>query len=123
PIPISLPAKLGELVEAYVALLDSSDILNGAADQLPRLLAQIDATLLEAYDLPLRLERQLLAFFEDSERPVSHHWQHWDSLYPVHGLSLSERASGRFNPGGDWVRKIFQPLPEDQISVLRDYVV
>ena len=122
PIPVSLPAKLGELVEAYVALLSSSDILSGTEDELPRMLAQIDATLLEAYDLPLRLERQLLAFFEGSERPVFHPWQHWDSLYPVPGLSLAERASGRFSPGGDWVRKIFQPLPQDQLSLLRDYV-
>jgi len=64
------------MVGAYIALLGSADILTDAEDQLPRLLAQIDATLLEAYDLPLRLERQLLAFFDVSERPVSHSWQH-----------------------------------------------
>jgi hypothetical protein len=121
PIPIAMPAKLGELVDAYVALLDGTDILTGTEDQLPRLLAQIDATLLEAYDLPLPLERQLLAFFEGSERPVPHLWQHWDSLYPVPGLSLAERVSGRFSPGGDWVSKIFRPLPADQLSLLRDY--
>ena len=122
PIPVSLPAKLGELVEAYIALLGRADILTGAEDQLARLLAQVDATLLEAYDLPLRLERQLLAFFDGSERPVSHSWQHWDTVYPMPGLSLSERVSGRFNPGGDWVRKIFRPLPKDQLLLLRDYV-
>ena len=80
PIPAFLPAKLGELVGDYVARLNSAEILTRPDDQLQRLLAQIDATLLEAYDLPLRLERQLLAFFEGSERPLPHSWQHWDSL-------------------------------------------
>jgi len=122
PIPASLSVKLGELVRTYVALLRAPPILAGVDDELTRLLAQIDAAVLEAYDLPLRLERQLLAFFESSERPVPHHWQHWNSLYPVPGLSLAERLSGRFNATGDWVRKVFQPLPEDQVSLLRDYV-
>jgi len=122
PIPASLSVKLGELVRAYVALLGAPSIMASADDELTRLLVQIDAAVLEAYDLPLRLERQLLAFFETSERSVPHHWQHWNSLYPVPGLSLAERLSGRFHANGDWVRKVFQPLPEDQISLLRDYV-
>ena len=122
PMPVSLSVKLEELVHNYVALVQAPPILAGADNELTRLLAQIDAAVLEAYDLPLRLERQLLAFFEGSERPVPHGWQHWDNLYPVPGLNLAERVSGRFRPGGDWVRKIFQPLPEDQLSLLRDYV-
>ena len=122
PIPASLSVKLGELVRTYVALLGAPPIMAGADDELTQLLAQIDAAVLEAYDLPIRLERQLLEFFETSERPVPHHWQHWNSLFPVPGLSLAERLSGRFNATGDWVRKVFQPLPEEQISLLRDYV-
>ena len=42
--------------------------------------------------------------------------------YPVPGLSLAERLSGRFNAEGDWVGKIFKPLPKEQVSLLRDYV-
>lgn len=122
PIPASLSVKLGELVQTYATLLGTPPILTGADDELTRLLAQIDAAVLEAYDLPLRLERQLLEFFEGSQRPVPHGWQHWNELYPMPGLSLAERLSGRFHATGDWVRKVFQPLPEDQVSLLRDYV-
>lgn len=122
PIPALLPAKLTELVGSYIELLRTPPILGDDDAQLARLLAQIDAAVLEAYDLPLRLERQLLAFFEGSERPVAHPWKHWNVAYPVPGLSLAERLSGRFNAGGDWVGKIFKPLPKEQISLLRDYV-
>lgn len=121
PIPATLPAKLAELVGRYVELLRAPPILGDIDEQLARMLTQIDAAVLEAYDLPLRLERQLLAFFEDSGRPVAHSWAHWDNRYPVPGLSLAERLSGRFNADGDWVGKVFQPLPEDQIALLRDY--
>ena len=122
PIPSSLPSKLGELVQHYLSLLEEPRILTGTDTRPPQLLAEIDAAVLEAYDLPLRLERQLLAFFKDSKRPVSHPWDHWDNLYPVPGLSLAERLSGRFNGGGDWVRKVFRPLPDNEVSFLRDYV-
>lgn len=122
PIPALLPAKLTELVGRYIELLRTPPILGDDDAQLARLLAQIDAAVLEAYDLPLRLERQLLAFFEGSERPVAHPWKHWNVAYPVPGLSLAERLSGRFNAGGDWVGKIFKPLPKEQVSLLRDYV-
>ena len=86
------------------------------------MLVSIDAAVLCAYDLPLRLERQLLEYFKDADRPVPHHWQHWDTLHHVPGLSLSETVSGQFNATGDWVKSVFQPLPEDEISLLRDYV-
>ncbi len=122
PIPATLPAQLAELVSRYVELLRAPPILGDADEQLAHLLAKVDAAVLEAYDLPLRLERQLLAFFEGSPRPVAHPWDHWNNRYPAPGLTLAERLSGRFNAAGDWVRKIFQPLPEDQIALLRDYV-
>ena len=91
-------------------------------DDLPILLAQIDAEVMKAYDLPLKLERQLLAYFDGSDRPVAHEWKHWNESYPVPGLSLAERLSGRFNAEEDWVRKVFQPLPQSEIDLLRDYV-
>jgi len=122
PIPVSLSPKLTEMVGSYVELLLTPPILGDVDARLARLLAQIDAAVLEAYDLPLRLERQLLAFFQGSERPVTHPWMHWDAAYPVPGLSLAERLSGRFNASGNWVGRIFEPLPEEQVSLLRDYV-
>jgi hypothetical protein len=86
------------------------------------LLAAIDAAVLRGYDLPLRQERQLLSFFRGAERPVPHQWSHWDDLFPVPGLTLAERISGRFRASGDWVRKVFRALPDEEIALLRDYV-
>lgn len=122
PIPMVRPAELAELVGRYVELLHAAPMSLDSGEPLIRLLAQIDAAVLKAYDLPFKLERQLLAFFEGAERPAAHPWEHWDVRYPIPGLSLAERLSGRFNPAGDWVRKVFRPLPEDQIALFRDYV-
>lgn len=121
PIPASLPTKLSGLIGDYISVLRDAPILSGTAIKLAQMLVAIDAVVLEAYDLPLRLERQLLDFFKEAERPVPHPWDHWDKLYPVPGLSLSERMSGRFNANGDWVRKIFLQLPDEELSLLRDY--
>jgi hypothetical protein len=121
PVPVSLPRKLEELAEDYVTQVNTASIFGPADQDLSSLLAQIDAEVLKAYDLPLKLERQLLAYFEGSDRPVAHPWSHWDKSYPTPGLSLAERLSGRFNAGGDWVKQVFRPLPEDEVNLLRDY--
>jgi hypothetical protein len=122
PLPRVLPKRLSELTKAYVAMLQDRSILNDNSRKLIRALAEIDGAVLEAYDLPLKLEKQLLSFFRDAERPVQHSWAHWDDLFPTPGLSLPERLSGRFNSDGDWISKIFRQLPDDEISLLRDYV-
>ncbi|WP_064713518.1 N-6 DNA methylase [Rhizobium bangladeshense] len=122
PIPALLPKKLAELAEEYITKVNAHSIFGKTDDDLAVLLAQIDAEVMKAYDLPLKLERQLLAYFEGSDRPVAHAWKHWNESYPVPGLSLAERLSGHFNPRGDWVRKVFKPLPQSEIDLLRDYV-
>jgi len=122
PIPGSLPKTLTELAEEYITRVNAASIFDHTDGDLAVLLAQIDAEVMRAYDLPLKLERQLLAYFEGSDRPVAHAWKHWNDSYPVPGLSLAERLSGRFNAGGDWVKKVFQPLPQSEIDLLRDYV-
>ena len=122
PIPGSLPKTLTELAEEYITRVNAASIFDHTDGDLAVLLAQIDAEVMRAYDLPLKLERQLLAYFEGSDRPVAHAWKHWNDSYPVSGLSLAERLSGRFNAGGDWVKKVFQPLPQSEIDLLRDYV-
>lgn len=122
PVPITLPAKIGELVAAYQTMLQNWGPLADKDAQLGQLLTEIDSAVLEAYDLPLRLERQLLTFFKDAERPLVHPWQHWDSAYPMPGLSLAERISGRFKASGDWVQSVFRPLPQQELIFLRDYL-
>jgi hypothetical protein len=122
PLPKSIPTKLAELAGEYTELLTRQTIFENSGEDLSLLLTKIDAEVIRAYDLPLRLERQLLAYFEGSERPVEHAWRHWNDAYPVPGLSLAERLSGRFDPRGDWVKQVFRPLPESEVALLRDYV-
>ena len=83
------------------------------------LLVEIDARVLAAYDLPLRLESDLLEYFGAAERPVAHDWRNWNLLYPMPGLTLAERLSGRFRPGTGWVGKLFKPLPTKEAELLR----
>lgn len=122
PVPTTLPEKIGELVAAYQTRLQSWEPLADKDTQLAKLLSEIDSAVLKAYDLPLRLERQLLAFFKNAERPLAHKWQHWDSAYPMPGLSLEERVSGRYETSGDWVQSVFRPLPEEELNFVRDYM-
>ncbi|MEQ8344743.1 MAG: N-6 DNA methylase [Sneathiellaceae bacterium] len=122
PMPTSIPKELPKLVQDYLGILTKGRLFDEGGADPAYLLAAIDATVLRGYDLPLRQERQLLSFFRDAERPVPHQWAHWDDLFPVRGLTLAERISGRFHASGDWVRKIFRALPDEEITLLRDYV-
>ncbi|HGM8642139.1 TPA: N-6 DNA methylase [Pseudomonas aeruginosa] len=122
PMPSYIPKELPELVQEYLSVLTKGRLFAEGSADLTHLLAAIDAAVLRGYDLPLRHERQLLNFFRGAERPVPHQWAHWDDLYPVSGLTLAERISGRFRASGDWVRKVFRALPDEEITLLRDYV-
>ena len=106
PIPHTLPDEIADLVFGYTSLLADRQLLRDDSETLSRLLTQIDAAVLDAYDLPQRLERDLLAYFHDADRPVSHPWTHWDIADPTPGLSLAERVSGRFAPKGNWVADV-----------------
>jgi hypothetical protein len=90
PIPPALPVHLADLVAEYAALLTNLQALRQNAERLSALVTQIDATVLEAYDLPPRLERRLLDYFRSAERPVAHPWLHWDESNAVPGLRLAE---------------------------------
>ncbi len=116
-----LPYHAGELAAEYVRMLTEPTALNQNEERLEALLTQIDAAVLGAYDLPQRLERQLLNYFRGAERPVAHPWRHWNVTDPTPGLTLSERMSGRFHPYGSWIQKVFQPLPRDEAVLLRTY--
>ena len=121
PIPRSLPDEIGDLVSEYTSLLADPQLLRDDSEHLTQLLMQIDAAVLDAYDLPPRLERSLLAYFRDADRPVAHPWTHWDIADPTPGLRLAERVSGRFAPKGNWVADVFQPLPEQEAALLREF--
>ncbi len=118
PMPSTLPVRVDTLVAEYVQRLQEP---SATEDQMQDILTLIDAAVLEAYDLPPRLEQQLIQFFRGSERPVAHSWRHWDERNPAPGLTLAERVSGRFCPHGSWILDVFQPLPADEAERLRTY--
>jgi hypothetical protein len=122
PIPATLP-DVAELVGDYRRLVAGTEMLSDRDTQLLELLVEIDARVLAAYDLPPRLERDLLNYFGAAERPVTHDWSNWNLLYPTLGLTLAERLSGRFRSDKSWIGKLFQPLPPEEAELLRAYGV
>lgn len=120
PMPRTIPTQLYSLVDEYSRSLHKN-IINRMDAELNTLLFKIDAMVLEAYDLPPHLERQLLDTFRDAQRPVAHNWEHWDIINPAPGLRLSERVSGRYKLENNWIAEVFRPLPKDEASLLREY--
>jgi hypothetical protein len=115
PIPSVLVPNLASLVSDYLDRLSDGEI------QLGEMLTRIDAAVLASYDLPPRLERELLEFFHDANRPVAHSWQHWNTAYPNPALRLCERLSGRFHPKAGWLLDVFRPLPAAEAEQIRKY--
>jgi hypothetical protein len=124
PFPGSVPPQLSDLVTEYLHTLgDAKQLFMNHDARLRELLMHIDAAVLEAYDLPPKLERDLLDYFRGAERPVAHLWQHWlpDNFKPYIPLHryLSEEykiaTSGR-------VLEVFKPLPKDEAAALREYM-
>lgn len=122
PMPAKLP-DVADLVAEYRRLLTDTELLSDRDARLRELLVEIDSRVLAAYDLPPRLERNLLDYFGEAERPVAHDWVNWNSLYPTPGLTLAERLSGRFRPGHNWIGELFKPLPSMEAELLRAYGV
>lgn len=120
PVPPALPHDIADLVSEYTSALANPQLLQDDSARLAALLMHIDAAVLDAYDLPPQLERNLLTYFRDAERPISHDWTHWDDVVPMPGLRLAERVSGRFRPRGNWIAEVFRPLPENEAVLLRE---
>jgi hypothetical protein len=123
PIPSALPFHVGKLAAEYVQRLMEPRVSNSDETRMEMLLTQIDAAVLNAYDLPPRLERQLLDYFRNAVRPAAHSWQHWNDSDATPGLTLAERMSGRFHPYGSWVSQVFRTLPTDEAKLLHTYGV
>jgi hypothetical protein len=121
PIPSAIPAAIGDLVTEYIGRLNRPQLFDDP--RLGTLLCQIDAEVLKAYDLPPRLERELLEFFRNSERPVVHEWHHWfpENFQPF--IPLHEYVSDEYQDATKpWERELFAPLPEDEAEGLRRYM-
>lgn len=121
PIPHVLPSRVSHLVAEYLALTSSHEALQSNSDRLVALLAQIDAAVLEAYDLPPRLEQELFDYFRDASRPVNHPWPHWDDAFAIPGLRLAERLAANYPLREGWIAKVFKQLPETEAALLREY--
>ena len=119
PLPQAWAPELPELVEGYLAELNRNEVLLRPG-RLESMLVEIDAAGLRSYDLPRRLERDLLAWFEGARRPVPHPFPGWGDLTAAQGLSLSEMLEGRgARHAGNWVGQLFRPLPVEEAEDLQ----
>jgi hypothetical protein len=123
PLPSKLPSGIDALVEQYTSLLNRESALVSPdfVDRAARALNAIDAAVLAAYDLPPRLERQLLEYFRGDRRPTVHDWSHWipadfQAYMPLHRYLSKEFEIAR----SGWVLNVFKPLPEDEAAALRE---
>ncbi|MDE0453728.1 MAG: N-6 DNA methylase [Chloroflexota bacterium] len=121
PMPQRSLALAGKLTADYLSLVREGDISGRQENKAAELLTQIDAAILDAYDLPLRIERQLLNYFGDEQRPVAHDWPHWADHALVPGLTLGERIARGMQSQGGWFHEVFTPLPKDEAEALREY--
>lgn len=104
----------------------SRALTDAAADgELDRLLVEVDAEVLKAYDLPPRLERRLLDFFRGYEqrRPVEHEFQGWlphdfTAYIPLHEYLGPLIEQNR----GSWALEVFTPAPEEEVVALKRFV-
>lgn len=123
PLPNHLPPEVAEMVAIYIERLSQAPLTFDGDAALQRLLAEIDGAVLASYALPVRLERELLRFFEGARRPVAHAWEGWPGLEAAPGLSLAETLDGiRERFSGNWVRSVFEPLPQSEADALRAYI-
>ncbi len=129
PMPRRALGRTVEAVRRYRAVLAAAraEALKpaGSDDILNRLLVEVDAEVLRAYDLPPRLERRLLEFFRnhEHERRVDHPFDGWlpedfTAYMPLHEYlgPLVERNRGA------WVLEAFTPAPEEEVERLRLYI-
>ena len=95
--PTPLPNTVGGLVREYLDLASEDEIgpLFSRSGRTARdVILEIDAAVLAAYDLPPRLERELLRFFGAAARPVQGEWLGYPGLRDGEGaLSLQRRLT------------------------------
>ena len=97
----------------------------GSDERKNMALVEVDAEVLKAYDLPPRLERQLLEFFRGQEhmRRVGHGFGGWlpedfTAYMRLHEYLGPLAAKNR----GPWALEAFTPAPEEETIKLNEYV-
>lgn len=128
---LPLPARLDEIalqdaIERYTTRLAEADArigMQSATPELNQLLVEIDAIVLSGYDLPPKLERQLLDFFAGARRPTLHSFSGWlpDNLKTF--TPLSEWLRREQSPArGPWVLDVFKPIPPAEADALAHFI-
>ncbi len=128
PLPRKLDtAALEEAVREYESALEEKlqTLLpaDRGDDRLNRLLVWIDALVLDGYDLPPRLERQLFSYFEGRKRPTLHDFRGWlpDDLkgyMPLYEWLTKDHGANR----GAWVLDVFKPAPAEENDALSRFL-
>jgi len=132
-IPMPKRGIFDGIVEAAKSYRHALGALQGRAlrpadaeRSLNRLLLNIDAEVLKAYDLPPRLERRLLELFRghEHERRVAHPFEGWipaefTAFIPLHEYLGPLVEQNR----GPWALDIFTPAPEDEVTLFERYVL
>lgn len=127
PLPHKLDAAaLSEAIREYRAVLHEKldTVLPVDCDaRLNRLLVWIDALVLDGYDLPPRLERQLFDYFEGRERPVLHAFRGWLPVDLKGYVPLFEWLTNDHGPNrGAWVLDVFKPAPAEENDALSRFL-
>lgn len=128
PLPKRLDnAALKDAVLEYKDVVDQQEqTLLSAGDhneKLNSLLLWIDALVLDGYDLPPRLERQLLTYFDGRVRPVQHEFRGWlpedtKGYVPLFERLTSDEKTNR----GSWVLDVFKPLPDEENDAISRFI-
>lgn len=125
PIPADLdPYALRPLIDRVHKLTHSRSILSPSYDdELTAALLALDAAILSAYDLPPRLERRLLAYFEGEKRALEGVFAGYPKDSGGMARTLAEMLAGRFDETrGAWVRETFRPLPANERELVASFL-
>lgn len=125
PIPYHLdPDSLIPLIEKVHRLASPRSILTATQDDaLTSALLALDAAILAAYALPPRLERQLLAYFQNAKRPIEGEFAGYPEDDGGMARSLDEILAKRFeDTRGHWISEVFRPLPIAESELVSSYL-
>jgi hypothetical protein len=99
PVPLFTEAqrvRLQELIKEYQKLTFALPLESVGGGDAESLLKQIDATVLSGYRMPPRIERQLLDFFRNQDRPTKHEFSEYFPEDFTACFSLSDYLSPEF---------------------------
>lgn len=125
PIPHELdPQALRPLIDHVRQLAHTRGILSASSDdELTAALLALDAAILSAYDLPPRLQRQLLRYFKGAKRPLQGVFGGYPEDSGGMARTLAEMLARRFDDTrGAWVGKTFRPLPANESESVASFL-